>query len=75
MTKKELQEYLSNYKDDKELFVMWWSKEFLSHNIDEPVTDEEWKKVVNNLDDYGFGIVNEEIHRAMENELEDVREK
>ncbi len=75
MTKKEAQKYLSNYAYDEELFVMWWDKEFLNYDGDNPITDKEWKGILNRLDDYGFGIVNEEIFRAMESELEDIREK
>ncbi|MAG27160.1 hypothetical protein CMI47_16610 [Candidatus Pacearchaeota archaeon] len=75
MTKSEVQKYLSNYKDDEELFVMWWDKEFIDGCSYKPITDKEWKGILDRLDGYGFGIVNEEIFRAMESELEDIKEK
>ena len=75
MTKSEVQGYLKNYKDDEELFVMWWDKEFLNYDGDNPVTDEEWKNILNRLDGYGFDTTNENIHYVMEEELANIRSK
>ena len=46
MTKSEVQKYLSNYKDDEELFVMWWDKEFIDGCSYKPITDKEWKGIL-----------------------------
>ena len=75
MTKSEVQDYLKNYKDDEELFVMWWDKEFINFDGDNPITDKEWKSILNRLDGYGFDTINENIHYVMEEELANIREK
>ena len=75
MTKKEVQKYLSNYAYDEELFVIWWDKEFLNYDGDNPITKEEWKEILDRLDGYGFDTVNESIFYIMEEELANIREK
>lgn len=74
MTKKEIQEYLSQYKDNEELFVMLWDKEFIDYIDDNPVTDKEWNEVVSRLDGYEFEDINESINYTMEEELANIKE-
>lgn len=75
MTKKEVQEYLSSYKDDDELFVIWWDKEFIDYISGYPITNKEWKIIVDRLDDYGFDNINEVMYGMMQEELSIIRKK
>tara|TARA_Y100000296_G_C4963064_1_gene151988 strand:- start:208 stop:435 length:228 start_codon:yes stop_codon:yes gene_type:complete len=69
MTKKEVQKYLSNYKDDEELFVMWWDKEFFDFDIS--ITDKEWKEILGRPIE--ISQLDHVIYRIMEEEVDDYK--
>lgn len=46
-------EYLMNYPQDEELFIVWWDKEYAETAQEQDITDEVWSiaiKKTHNLD-------------------------
>ena len=65
-----LKKQLEMYKDDEELFVAYWDKEWVEDLVaDQPLTDDEWSEVVNTLDEgefYWQSLASETINKTVE---------
>tara|TARA_R100001530_G_scaffold119182_1_gene86345 strand:- start:348 stop:695 length:348 start_codon:yes stop_codon:yes gene_type:complete len=72
MTKKQILKILRDYKEEEQIFCIWWDKDCFEH-LD--MTDEEWVKVVYGLDDYSFEDMTGNMLDAVEQELSEIKEE
>lgn len=84
MKVKDINKHFKDYKPDEEVFIMWWDKEDFDgfgagrspHDVNDNrnMSDEEWTKVLKALNNYAFDSTTWELVRAIEDELETIRE-
>ena len=46
MKVKEALKYLSEYKNDEEIFIEWWTKEHMETNMGKEISDEVWETAI-----------------------------
>ena len=74
MKVKDVIEYMKEYNPEDELLVMWWDSDVL-YNDNDTVSKEEWNKIIDQTDGYGFDGVNQDIYEILEETLFDIRKE
>jgi len=74
MKAKDVIEYMKEYNPEDEMLVMWWDADVLT-NWDDPVTNEEWNKIIDRTDGHGFDGINQDVYEILEETLFDVRKE
>ena len=74
MKVKDVIEYMKEYNPEDELLVMWWDSDVL-YNDNDTVSKEEWNKIIDKTDGYGFDGINNDIYEILEETLFDIREE
>ena len=74
MKVKDAIKYLKEYNPEDEILIMWWDSDVLTYP-DDIVSDEEWNKIMDITDGYGFDGVNNDIYDILQETLFEVREK
>jgi len=72
MKAKDVIKYMKEYKPEDEMLVMWWDADSL-YNDDDPVTNEEWNKIIDKTDGYGFDEVHTDVCETLNGILFSVR--
>jgi len=72
MKAKDVIKYMKEYHPEDELLVMWWNEDSL-YNDDDPVTNEEWNKIIDRTDGYGFDGINNDIYEILNEILFNIR--
>ena len=72
MKVKDVIEYMKEYNPEDELLVMWWDSDVL-YNDNDTVSKEEWNKIIDKTDGYGFDGINNDIYEILEETLFDIR--
>ena len=62
---------LKSYTNDEEILIWWWDIDPYKDLYN--ITKEEWKKVIDKLDEYSFDSISETVHDAIQTELEIIR--
>ena len=65
---------MKEYNPEDELLVMWWDSDVL-YNDNDTVSKEEWNKIIDKTDGYGFDGINNDIYEILEETLFDIREE
>lgn len=73
MSIKDAIKMLKSYDSNEEIFIMTWDIE--CYKEQDKITKEEWKKLVNELDEYSFDSIYETVADAIETEIEIIRGK
>ena len=74
MKVKDVIEYMKEYNPEDELLVMWWDSDVL-YNDNDTVSKEEWNKIIDKTDGYGFDGINNDIYEILEETLFDIRKE
>ena len=74
MKVKDAIKYLKEYNPEDQILIMWWDSDVLTYP-DDIVSDEEWNKIMDITDGYGFDGVNNDIYDILQETLFEVREK
>jgi len=74
MKAKEVIKYMKEYNPEDELLVMWWNEDSF-HNDYDPVTNEEWNKIIDKTDGYGFDGINQDVYEILEETLFEIRKE
>ena len=74
MKVKDVIEYMKEYNPEDELLVMWWDSDVL-YNDNDTVSKEEWNKIIDKTDGYGFDGINNDIYDILGETLIDIREE
>ena len=74
MKVKDVIEYMKEYNPEDELLVMWWDSDVL-YNDNDTVSKEEWNKIIDKTDGYGFDGINNDIYEILEETLFDIRKR
>ena len=72
MKVKDVIKYMKEYNPEDELLVMWWDANVLTYPND-IVSNQEWNKIIDRTDGYGFDGVNQDIYEILEETLFDIR--
>jgi hypothetical protein len=76
MKVKDVIEYMKEYNPEDELLVMWWDSDVLYNDLEnDPVSKEEWNKIIDKIDGYGFDGINNDIYDILGETLIDIREE
>ena len=59
--------------ENDEIFMMYWDKDVFIDSLE--MTDKEWKEVVSELDEYSFDGLSFDLVEAIQDELDEIREK
>jgi len=59
--------------ENDEIFMMYWDKDVFIDSLE--MTDKEWKEVVSKLDEYSFDRLSFDLVEAIQDELDEIREK
>jgi hypothetical protein len=66
MTIADLKVYLGGYKDDDQVIALWWDYDSF---YDKNLSTEQWKQIVQNIEEYSFDRVHEVITEAVNLEI------
>ena len=71
MKAKDALRIFESYDSDEEILIWWWDIDCYIdlHNI----TKEEWKKVIEKIDEYSFDNISETVDDAIQTELKIIR--
>ena len=72
MKVKDVIKYMKEYNPEDRLLIMWWDADVLA-SPDDIVKNEEWNKIIDQTDGYGFDGVNQDIYEILEETLFDIR--
>jgi len=72
MKVKDVIKYMKEYNPEDRLLIMWWDSDALA-SPDDIVKNEEWNKIIDRTDGYGFDGVNQDIYEILEETLFDIR--
>jgi len=59
--------------ENDEIFMMYWDKDVFIDSLE--MTDKEWKEVVTKLEKYSFDGLSFDLVEAIQDELDEIREK
>jgi len=72
MKVKDAIEYLKEYNPQDKILMMWWDADSLTYP-DDIVSNEEWDKIIDITDGYGFDDVNNDVYDILQETLFDIR--
>jgi hypothetical protein len=72
MLVKEAIEALQELDFNQEIAIAWWTKDFVENMEDALITDDQWVRIVYDLDEeeYCWGCVNDSLADYVRQELE-----
>ena len=74
MKVKDAIKYLNMIENENdEIFMMYWEKDVFIDSLE--MTDKEWKEVVTKLEKYSFDGLSFDLVEAIQDELDEIREK
>jgi len=76
MKVKDAIEYLKEYNPQDKILMMWWDADSLPIAYtypDDIVSNEEWDKIIDITDGYGFDDVNNDVYDILQETLFDIR--
>jgi len=74
MKAKDVIKHMKEYNPEDELLVMWWDANVLTYPND-IVSNQEWNKIIDRTDGYGFDEINNDIYEILEETLFDIRKE
>lgn len=78
MTKDEAIKHLSHYKENEELIILWYDKDFLNLSAigyEKELTEEHWQAVVDKFDGDEFEFVLESLMDKIQEVAREIMEE